>query len=50
MFNIYCSNCGKEINDNVNYCAFCGAKIDTSSDKQAKNIPITFYIKKLFIV
>ena len=25
---MYCSNCGKSINDNLNYCNSCGARIE----------------------
>ena len=32
---MYCTNCGKEINDNVQFCTFCGKKV--SNKKESEN-------------
>ena len=29
---MYCKNCGNELKENANYCAFCGNKIDKEED------------------
>jgi uncharacterized membrane protein YvbJ len=37
---MYCSNCGKEIDNDKKFCIYCGEKIKDSGSKNQKNIPI----------
>lgn len=31
---MYCSNCGKEVSQNINYCDYCGAKVANNTFNQ----------------
>lgn len=33
---MFCSNCGKEIDDNARFCSFCGSPVKTNSQGQAE--------------
>lgn len=35
---MFCSNCGKQIPDNVNFCPHCGAKLQASSNPNPKTV------------
>lgn len=34
---MFCPNCGKQIRDNINFCEYCGTKINNSEDDMYKN-------------
>jgi hypothetical protein len=34
---MFCSTCGKSVNENLNYCNVCGAKISNSSSRSANS-------------
>ena len=34
---MFCSNCGKEIEENVKFCSNCGAEIGTVTVKKENN-------------
>ncbi len=42
---MYCSNCGKQIAENANFCSFCGSKVDIISSDSINKINVAF--KKL---
>ena len=44
---MYCSNCGKEINEAYLYCSNCGSKIDIVEIQRAKNYNDQVYQPKL---
>ncbi|MDO5304159.1 MAG: zinc-ribbon domain-containing protein, partial [bacterium] len=39
---MYCPNCGKEYQENQNFCRFCGAKLN---DNNSENDNLTNYEK-----
>lgn len=53
---MFCSNCGKEIDDKANFCQFCGSETNTltpqlknnETQSRKKNSPIIFFI--VFII
>lgn len=42
---MFCPNCGKEINDNSNFCLYCGHKFITEEEKKAEEIYSHSYYK-----
>ena len=38
---MFCSKCGKQISDDSAFCAFCGARVSTTAEKQADATPTT---------
>jgi predicted nucleic acid-binding Zn ribbon protein len=37
---MYCTNCGKEIKNDSEFCPHCGVKLKSSRPREQKNIPI----------
>ena len=37
---MFCSNCGKEISDNQNFCNYCGTKVITNYNSNESNIKL----------
>ena len=37
---MFCSNCGKEISDNQNFCNYCGTKVITNNSSNESNIKL----------
>ena len=48
---MFCSNCGKEINENSRFCSSCGYKIDNVKSNENietdSNVPISQETKKV---
>ena len=38
---MFCSKCGKQISDDSAFCAFCGARVSATAEKQAAATPTT---------